>query len=320
MSFRSVRAVVVLLCVALAASGSVAAGALARAHHRHRSHHRRTSHAVCYARRRHHHRRARRTRCTTRKSENPGSHGHGVAPGGSSGPGSSDQSNNWSGYDQGTIEQGGTLFHSISAQWTVPKATQHSSGQAEDSSEWIGIGGGCIDAGCTLTDPTLIQAGTEQDVGSNGTGSYSAWWEVIPGPSVTITSIAVHPHDLMSASIAEQVPDSNVWTISISDLSDGQSYSITLPYSSTHATAEWIQETPLVLGTGAGFAAEPNLTSPAFDHAMVNGAPTKLKPSEEITLIDSSGKVIGTPSSPDPDGDGFNVCAWSSTCSPPASS
>ncbi|MBV8219248.1 MAG: hypothetical protein JO325_12350 [Solirubrobacterales bacterium] len=59
-------------------------------------------------------------------------------------------SSNWFGYGQGTLEQGSKLFNSITGDWTVPTATQHSSGQAEDSSDWIGIGGGCIDA---LTHP-----------------------------------------------------------------------------------------------------------------------------------------------------------------------
>jgi hypothetical protein len=45
---------------------------------------------------------------------------------------------------------------SITGDWTVPTASQHSAGQSEDSSDWIGIGGGCIDAGCTATDSTLI--------------------------------------------------------------------------------------------------------------------------------------------------------------------
>lgn len=212
------------------------------------------------------------------------------------------------------------MFQSIGAQWTVPTATQHTSGQAESSSDWIGIGGGCIDSGCALTDPTLIQTGTEQDVSASGQASYSAWWEVIPGPSLTITSMTVHGGDRMSASLAQLVPDSDIWTITISDLTDGQSYSTTVPYPGTHTTAEWIQETPLVLGTGAGFAAQPNLTSPAFDHATVNGGPANLNPSEEMQLIDSSGTAIGTPSSPDPDADGFNVCTWAATCGAPTSS
>jgi hypothetical protein len=123
----------------------------------------------------------------------------------------------------------------------------------------------------------------------------------------------------MSASIAETIPGSEIWTITISDLSDGQSFSTTVPYTSTHATAEWIEETPLVL-SAAGFAALPNLSSPQFDHATVNGASANLKPSDAIQLIDASGKVIGTPSSPDLDTDGFNVCTWAGVCAAPASS
>ena len=230
------------------------------------------------------------------------------------------QSSNWFGYNQGTLEQGSKLFNSITGNWTVPKATQHTRGQAEYSSDWIGIGGGCIDAGCTLTDSTLIQTGTEQDVAANGKPSYSAWWEVIPAPSLTISNMTVAAGDRMHASIAEAVPDSNLWTITIDDLTRNESYTTTVLYSSTHATAEWIEETPLIIGTGAGFAALPKLTTPAFDLATTNGAPANLKPSEEIDLVDSSGKVIGAPSAPDPDTDGFNACAWARTCAAPGSS
>ena len=53
-------------------------------------------------------------------------------------------SSNWFGYNQGALEQGGTLFNSISGDWTVPTVTQH--GQDENSSDWIGIGGGCVDS------------------------------------------------------------------------------------------------------------------------------------------------------------------------------
>ncbi len=85
------------------------------------------------------------------------------------------QSSNWLGYDQGSLEQGGKLFNSITGDWTVPKATPHASGQAASSSDWIGIGGGCADSGCAVTDQTLIQTGTEQDVSSGGAATYSAW-------------------------------------------------------------------------------------------------------------------------------------------------
>ncbi len=224
------------------------------------------------------------------------------------------QSNNWFGYNQGALEQGNKLFNSISGDWTVPAATQHTSGQAEASSDWIGIGGGCIDAGCTLTDSTLIQTGTEQDVDATGKPSYSAWWELVPAPSLTISTMTVSPGDHMHASISEVVNNTDLWTITITDVTKGQSFSQTVPYPSTHATAEWIEETPLVIGTNAGFAALPNLTNPAFSSGTTNGTPVSLKPSEAMNLIDSAGHVIGAPSAPTGGGTGFDACTWATSC------
>ena len=230
------------------------------------------------------------------------------------------QSANWIGYDQGGLEQGGKLFNSVSGEWTVPKAAAHVAGQAASSSDWIGIGGGCVDSGCRVTDATLIQTGTEQDVDSGGSATYSAWWEEIPGPSVPISNVNVRPGDRMSASIAEVVPNSNLWTITVQDLTNRQSFTTTVPYVSTHATAEWIEENPLVLGTTtSGFSTLPSLTTHAFDLATANGSPVKLATSEQLELVDSNGKVIGVPSAPDPEADGFNTCAWASTCPAPGS-
>jgi hypothetical protein len=229
--------------------------------------------------------------------------------------GNTNSSDNWFGYNQGSVEQGGKLFNSISAQWTVPTATQHTSGQAEASSDWIGIGGGCVDSGCDVTDSTLIQTGTEQDVSSSGTASYDAWYELVPAPEFEITSMTINPGDTIDASISEVVNDANVWTITITDKTNGQSYTTTVPYSSSHATAEWIEETPLEIGTDAGFAALPNLSTTEFSDATTNGSPANLQPSEEMDLVDSNGDVIGAPSSPSDNA--FNACAWASTCSAP---
>ncbi len=230
------------------------------------------------------------------------------------------QSNNWFGYDQGTLEQGGLKqFNSISGDWTVPAASQHTAGQAEASSDWIGIGGGCVDANCTVTDSTLIQTGTEQDVDASGSSSYSAWWEVIPAPSLTISNMTVGAGDHMHASITETVSGSNVWTITLQDVTRGESFTTTVPYASTHATAEWIAETPLEIGTNAGLASLPNLSNTAFDSGTTNGAAAGLKGSEQIDLTDSNGTVIGVPSAPDSDLDGFGVCAWATTCTTPSS-
>ncbi|MES1248297.1 MAG: G1 family glutamic endopeptidase [Actinomycetota bacterium] len=225
------------------------------------------------------------------------------------------QSTNWFGYDQGSLELGGKQFNAIAGDWIVPTATQHTAGQAESSSDWVGIGGGCVDAGCSVGDNTLIQTGTEQDVDASGQASYGAWWEVIPGPSIGI-SMTVAPGDHMHASLAELVAGSNVWTITLQDVTRNETFTQTVPYASSHLTAEWIEETPLLLDpTSPGLASLPNLTSPAFTKATTNGANANLQAAEEIDLIDSSGSVIGTPSAPNSTHDGFDACTWATTCS-----
>jgi Peptidase A4 family len=223
------------------------------------------------------------------------------------------QSSNWSGYNEGVLDTE-TLTSSISAQWVVPTATQHTPGQAEDSATWIGIGGGCLQSSCTATDNTLIQAGTEQDVSASGQATYDAWYEIIPVPEIAST-IAVNPGDVITCSISQLVP--GIWTITLNDATDGQGFTQTVPYTSDESTAEWIEETPTEIGTsGTGLAALPNLTTVQFSKATVNGASAGLQADQALQLIDSNGNPIATPSAP-VTGNGFNDCAWATTCAAP---
>ena len=129
-------------------------------------------------------------------------------------------------------------------------------GEAEDSATWIGVGGGCLNSGCSATDSTLVQAGTEQDVSSTGQASYDAWYEIIPVPEIAST-IAVHAGDVIDCSISQVVP--GLWTITLNDATDGQGFTQTVPYPSDGSTAEWIEETPTEIGTsGTSLAALPN--------------------------------------------------------------
>jgi hypothetical protein len=97
-------------------------------------------------------------------------------------------------------------------------------------------------------------------------------------------------------------------------VTENETFTQTVPYSSTHATAEWIEETPLEIGTNAGFAALPNLTNPAFSKATTNGQPANLQASEALDLVDSNNKVIGSVSAPNATHDGFDSCTWTATC------
>jgi hypothetical protein len=230
------------------------------------------------------------------------------------------QSSNWSGYNQGTIEQGGTQCHQVEGTWVVPKASPHKAGEAEYSSSWAGIGGGCVDGDCNVTDGTLIQAGTEQDVDKSGKDSYSAWWEIIPEPATTIRSLTIHAGDRMHVAITEDPPDAETWVIEVDDLTTGRKFTTTTPYSSTYATAEWIEETPVVIDDNGHITVGPlpDLSRVPFDLAMTNGKPAHLQNSEQIQLVDpNSGRALATPSAVDRDADGFNVCAYAGRCRRP---
>jgi hypothetical protein len=216
------------------------------------------------------------------------------------------------------LEKNNGGFHAISGTWVVPRASQHTKGQAENSAVWVGIGGGCVDSGCTITDNTLIQAGTEQDVGKNGKTSYSAWWEEIPNTSQTITNFPVRPGDRITVTIAEHSPNSEAWTITLRNLSNGRHWTTSTNYPSSYASAEWILETPLVVGTGgAGEANMPNLSRVHFTNATANGKNAGLLRSERMVLIGSSNKVIASPSAPGASRNDFNDCTFITTCPAP---
>jgi hypothetical protein len=226
------------------------------------------------------------------------------------------QSFNWAGYMLGALERN-TTFHQIAADWIVPKAKQHIAGQAESSASWIGIGGGCVDAGCTVGDTTLIQAGIEHEIDEAGSVTYYAWWETIPGPQVK-TDLPVRAGDHVRVEISEDAAIPELWTISIANVSARATFTLTLPYSSTYATAEWVIETPVVITESEiRVGPMPDLAPVRFDRAIVNGAPAAFTAQEQLQLVDGDLNVISSPSLPDRERDGFNDCTYRNMCPVP---
>lgn len=225
------------------------------------------------------------------------------------------ESSNWSGYDLGLLAQA-KIFTAISAQWTVPTATAHMKGQAEDSATWIGIGGGCVDSGCAATDATLVQAGTDQDVDAAGHGSYQSWWEIIPLPEVT-APLAVAPGNRITVSLSE--PTLGEWIISMRNDTTHRSFQTTVPYTSDYSSAELIEETPLEVGASSAMLPLPNLGHVQFSDATVNGKAADLVTSEEMELVGGSNgtTVLARPSSPDPSRTSFYDCSYATTCAAP---
>ena len=231
--------------------------------------------------------------------------------------GGGQQSTNWAGY--GLLGAAGG-FNSVEGTWVVPSIVQSKKDTA--SSTWAGIGGGCTDPPtCATDDPTLIQAGTEQD-NSSGKPTYFAWWEAIPAPSITAgnplssQTFDVQPGDTITVKIDGS--DLLVWKIEIDNVRSGSphwTFTTTVPYSAAGMTAEWIEESPLSAGTnGAGQMTLSDFHRVLFTDLTANGANPNLTLSDEIVLTDGSGNVLAQPSAPEGSNNSFAVCFGAGAC------
>jgi len=228
------------------------------------------------------------------------------------------QSNNWAGYALGALDREGATFHGVSAQWNVPAAGPQGAGP-NASAVWVGIGGGCVDRSCASSDGTLIQAGTEQDVDSAGRATYSVWYELVPGPTVAVRTVQVHPGDTVRADIHEVSAGSESWSIAIDDLTTGRSFSTVTAYPSSYLSAEWVVETPLMEDSNGGLSVGtlPALQPVGFRKVTLNGAAPALGDAR-MSLVGFDGRTLAMPSAAGPGGDSFTVCESAArVCAPP---
>jgi Peptidase A4 family len=227
------------------------------------------------------------------------------------------ESTNWAGYE---VTPSPLSISSIQGTWTVPTIAASSTNTA--SATWLGIGGGCVDPpSCLVTEPTLIQAGTEED-NTSGTQSYSAWWEALPAPSEPLSggpissggSYDVAPGDVVTVTISAS--PNVLWSIALQDVRSGSVYwtfDQTVPYVEAGLTAEWIEESPLEAGTGgAGQLPLSDFGQITFSGLEINGAAPTLNAEDELIMTNSSGTILAQPSAPQ--GDGFTVCYGSGAC------
>lgn len=140
-------------------------------------------------------------------------------------------SSNWAGY---AVHRPGVSFRQVSGTWTEPGASCIP-GQSSYSAVWVGIGG------YKPTSTALEQIGTEVDCNPAGNAVSSAWYELVPAPSKTI-SLPVHPGDVMHATVTvvgQQV------TVDLEDLTSHRSFQKSLYAPSVDvSSAEWIVEAP----------------------------------------------------------------------------
>lgn len=140
-------------------------------------------------------------------------------------------SSNWAGF---AVHRPGVSFRTVSGTWTQPAASCVA-GQSSYSAVWVGIGG------FNPTSDALEQIGTEVDCNAAGNAVPSAWYELVPAPSKTI-SFVVHPGDVMHAAVTV-VGDQA--TVQLQNLTLHRTFRKTLSASSIDvSSAEWIVEAP----------------------------------------------------------------------------
>ena len=192
----------------------------------------------------------------------------------------------------------------INGSWVVPTVATSSTNTY--SATWIGIGGQFSN------DSTLIQCGTEQD-SSFGNMEYYAWYELLPNPAVTISSMVISPGDQMQASIQLANGTSSQWIINITDMTTGKSFQTTVTYNSSQLSAEWIVERPTVNHRIAQLADFGNVTLTGCNATLgstsgdIGGFPWEALDMYSSAAPRASSVQLAEVTDLTPDGSGFTV-------------
>ncbi|TAL15029.1 hypothetical protein EPN95_00785 [Patescibacteria group bacterium] len=201
-------------------------------------------------------------------------------------------STNWSGYLAATGS-----FSAISGAWMVPQPTGNGTATTADAT-WIGIGG--------VSSSDLIQVGTDNTVSSTGVVTTSAFYELLPSAARPIVTMIVQPGDSMQASLTDV---GGQWTITITDLTNSQTFTRVVAYTSSLSSAEWVEEDPSnVDGTQIPF---DTFGSVNFTGSLTtnNGTSVNLSSANasKITMVNQAGTAIAIPSAIGSDGGSFTI-------------
>jgi Peptidase A4 family len=210
------------------------------------------------------------------------------------------QSTNWSGYADDN--SAGNTYSTVTGNWTEPAVTC-SSRTTQYAAFWVGIDG--YSSNSVEQDGTLAEC-------YHGTAYYFSWWEMYPTNSVQTVGTSVRPGDSISASV---VRTGTSYTLSLTDSTrPADSFTTTQTCSNcANSSAEWIAEAP---SSSRGVLPLANFGTWTESGATVKSGSTSgvisTFPDDEITMVDSSGRVKAQPGPLSGSGSGFTV-TWERT-------
>jgi hypothetical protein len=101
---------------------------------------------------------------------------------------------------------------------------------------WVGLGG------YSTKSTALEQTGTSADCSASGKPSYSAWYELVPEPSITVRNLKINPGDVITASVVIDGSEVLLW---LKNRTRNAVFSKRITLASPDLTsAEWIAEAP----------------------------------------------------------------------------
>ena len=224
------------------------------------------------------------------------------------------------GYNVGAVPRQ-TLLKKVSAVWDVATATRRSSSRydVESARTFVSLGGGCATSDCRVQDSTVsLLVGTEAVEEPSGAVTYRAVYRFAP-LDIAVAPLAVSAGDRIRGTIDRVSGLAALWRLTVRNLTTGESWTTSATHASMFGSAVWAVEGRVVVDEfGQGSSLMPDLAATQFDEITLNGAYPRLRPEERMVFVPAmTTDVLGTPSLPQPDGNGFGACAWATTCPVP---
>jgi hypothetical protein len=197
------------------------------------------------------------------------------------------QSGNWSGY-----ADTGTTFSTVTGHWTEPSVSCGS--QTSLAAFWVGIDG--YSSNSVEQDGTLAEC-------YRRSAYYYTWWEMYPSNAIQVVGSTLRPGDSIAASV---VRSGGRYTLQVTDASrSGDSFSTTQSCSGcANSSAEWIAEAP---SSSTGVEPLAHFSTWTESGATVNSGVISSFTDDEITMVDSAGRVKAQPGPLNGSGNGFSV-------------